>query len=534
MFVFSKVAQGCLLAVSLLNAATSSAAGQSNVNLVIMPLGDSITAGYNSSTGNGYRQPLQAELTGQVKAFDFVGSQADGTMSDPYNEGHFGYRIDQLASLANGVLNTYKPDLVLLDAGINDLTQGYDISEAPSRLASLIDQILAAEPEATVLVAQLISNPDPTTGSEVITFNNALPAIVKARASAGEHVYLVDMSALTTADINGVHPNDAGYQLMANAWNSAILQVIANGWFGNPSGGSGTGLTGSIYSGLSGLCLDNFGGSRTPSTKADIYACNGTVAQQWSLRSSGQIVNNGLCLDIFGARTVNGTPVQMWSCNGGANQIWSVQNGTLYNPESGRCLDDPGATTTQGTQLQIYDCNRTPAQQWRVPAEGVVTSGLAGKCLDAFGGSSANGTKADSYSCNNTPAQQWEIVNNTLAFDGKCLDINARGTANGTLVQLWTCNGGANQIWVPVNGALMNPASGRCLDVPGGNTTDGIQLDIWTCSEGSNQQWQSTTPHSDLNFSQRPENGVITTPARVRDPASLTKQRLRACLESPK
>lgn len=154
---------------------------------------------------------------------DFVGTQISGTMSYPDNEGHSGYKISDIAILTNASLNTYKPNVVLLDAGINDLGQNYQISSAPSRLASLIDQILAAEPDATVLVAQLVINGDPTLESERETFNTQLPAIVQARNNAGKHVALVDMSALTTADLSStLHPNDNGYQLMANAWDASI------------------------------------------------------------------------------------------------------------------------------------------------------------------------------------------------------------------------------------------------------------------------------------------------------------------------
>ncbi|MFD0636487.1 hypothetical protein ACFQ9X_37820 [Catenulispora yoronensis] len=38
------------------------------------PLGASITYGYQSSTGNGYRGPLYDELTGEGHQLDFVGS----------------------------------------------------------------------------------------------------------------------------------------------------------------------------------------------------------------------------------------------------------------------------------------------------------------------------------------------------------------------------------------------------------------------------------------------------------------------------
>ncbi len=201
-----------------------------NTGLRVMPIGDSITAGYRSSTGNGYRGPLWEELIKQGDALDFVGSQRSGVMFDPDNEGYYGYRIDQIAGLINQELALYQPNLVLLDIGINDLGQNYQVSTAPARLASLIDQIVAADPNATVLVAQLICNSTPSVQTLITSYNSQIPGIVQARAKAGKRVSLVSMSALTTADLkDGLHPNDAGYQKMADAWDAGIKQVIAAG-----------------------------------------------------------------------------------------------------------------------------------------------------------------------------------------------------------------------------------------------------------------------------------------------------------------
>jgi lysophospholipase L1-like esterase len=478
----------CSFAVGALLTLTGfSASAQSNTNLRIMPLGDSITAGYRSTTGDGYRGPLATALASQVGTLDYVGSQYDGTMSDPDNEGHFGYRIDQIASLATGDLNTYKPNVVTLLIGINDLGQNYEVSTAPTRLASLIDQIFTAEPDATVLVSQLIVNATASEQAEVVTFNNALPAIVNSRASAGKHIVLVN-ETLTTSDLSdGLHPNDTGYQLMANAWDSAIQTVISNGWVKDPVAGSITRPTGSIYSGVSGKCLD--GGSLTSAGKADISSCTGDANQQWNYNAGNLLVDN-LCLDIVGGGTANKTLVDLFSCNNGANQVWTIEsNGTLVNPASGRCLDDPGGSTTNGTQLEIYDCNGGSNQQWLAPAQGPVTSGLSGKCLDDKAGSANSSTHVDSYSCNNLASQQWEIFNHALEFDGKCVSVVGGGTANGSLIDIETCTGASSQVWTPVNGTLVNSGSGRCLDIPGSSTTDGIQLDIDDCSGGSNQKW---------------------------------------------
>jgi lysophospholipase L1-like esterase len=475
-----------VLATALLTLAGLSAAAQSTTNLRLMPIGDSITAGYLSSTNDGYRGPLWTALKSQVATQDFVGTQLDGTMSDPDNEGHYGYRIDQIASLITASLNTYKPNIITLDIGINDLGQGYEVSTAPNRLASLIDQIFTAEPEATILVAQLMVTNDSARNALVTTFNNALPGIVSTRANAGKHISLVNMSAITEADLSdGLHPNDTGYQLMANAFDSGIQSVIANGWITYPVAGSATRPVGAIYSGVAGMCIQNDNAS---GGSADVSACGSAATQQWNINGTN-VVNNDLCLDIVGAGIANKTLVDMYHCNGTANQVWNYTNGTLVNPASGRCLDDPHNSTSNGTQLQIYDCNGGANQQWQLPAEGSITSGISGKCLDDLGGSNANSTKSVISSCNNSAEQQWKVTTNTIQFDGACLDIQGGGTANGTLVHLYACNGGTNQIWKYVNGTLVNPASGRCLDDPGSSTVNGTQLDILDCSGGTNEKW---------------------------------------------
>ena len=71
--------------------------------LRVMPLGDSITWGVGSSTGNGYRGPLWNRLAADGHPLDFVGTVRGGSMSDPDNEGHSGYRIDQIAALTQKI-----------------------------------------------------------------------------------------------------------------------------------------------------------------------------------------------------------------------------------------------------------------------------------------------------------------------------------------------------------------------------------------------------------------------------------------------
>jgi predicted alpha-1,2-mannosidase len=130
---------------------------------------------------------------------------------------------------------------------------------------------------------------------------------------------------------------------------------------------------GAVYSGvssgvLSGLCLDDNGAGTTNGTHVQIYTCNGSSAQQWTIESNGTIQTSGGCMDVSNGGTSNGTVVQWWTCNNSGAQQWQVgANNSLINPQSGKCLDDPNSTTTTSTQLQIYTCNNSGAQNWTLP-----------------------------------------------------------------------------------------------------------------------------------------------------------------------
>ena len=98
-----------------------------------------------------------------------------------------------------------------------------------------------------------------------------------------------------------------------------------------------------------------------------VYTCNGTNAQQWTVESNGTLEVLGMCLDVDGAGTANGTTVDLYTCNGTGAQVWEPQsNGELINPNSGKCLDDTGYGGS-GTQVQIWTCDDTSNQEWTLP-----------------------------------------------------------------------------------------------------------------------------------------------------------------------
>ncbi|MCZ4125358.1 ricin-type beta-trefoil lectin domain protein [Streptomyces sp. H39-S7] len=344
-------------------AETAAPAAAAPAALRVMPLGDSITWGVGSPSGNSYRGYLWNQLAAEGHTLDFVGSGRNGPMSDPDNEGHSGWRIDQIASIADTTMARFRPNVITLEIGTNDLNGLYQVPTAPDRLSALIDQLTNDAPDATVLVGTLIIS---TSGNEEPlrpAFNAKLPGIVQAKQAAGKHVRLVDMSALTTADLSdALHPNDSGFSKMADAFNAGIQAADSAGWIKSP-----VAVGGPVRSGIPGKCLDVNGGNSANGTAAQLWSCNSTAAQSWSTSTDGTLRALGKCLDIYGAGTANGSKVEIWDCNGGANQQWQPYNGGYRNPVSGRCLDDPAGSAVDGTQLVIWDCNGGTNQRWSAP-----------------------------------------------------------------------------------------------------------------------------------------------------------------------
>ncbi|ROO62363.1 lysophospholipase L1-like esterase [Micromonospora sp. Llam0] len=200
----------------------------------IMPLGDSITDGFN--VPGGYRIDLWQKFQAGGYTVDFVGSQSNGPASlpDRNHQGHSGWRIDQIDANIVNWLNASDPQTILLHIGTNDITQNRDLPNAPNRLAALIDKITNTAPDAHLFVATII--PASFSDAQFRAYNSAIPQIVQSRANAGRRVHLVDMySALTTADLaDGVHPNATGYSKMATRWYDALLSVPGSL---NPGGG---------------------------------------------------------------------------------------------------------------------------------------------------------------------------------------------------------------------------------------------------------------------------------------------------------
>ncbi|EEU41581.1 uncharacterized protein NECHADRAFT_28639, partial [Fusarium vanettenii 77-13-4] len=206
-------------------------------DLRVLPIGDSITWGAQSSDSNGYRKYLWDRLAKLENKLDFVGRRADNVgMSDPDHEGHRGKVIDEISDLASIGISA-APNIVLLHAGTNDMNKDLKTGEAPARLKKLIDKILKVSPKAVVLVCQIVpSTKAQTTQPRIETFNAAIPGLVSDLRSEGKKALVVAMNeAVQLSDIaDDLHPNDRGYQKMSNEFYDAIQLASSMGWITDP------------------------------------------------------------------------------------------------------------------------------------------------------------------------------------------------------------------------------------------------------------------------------------------------------------
>ena len=213
---------------------------------VALPIGDSLTQGAGSS-GGGYRREFFRQVVAHGQSITFVGSRASGpAMLDGVNvpfprnhEGHGGFTIQNLSVWIrdNNTITTYKPDVVMLQIGINNGLRhpGANISAALGALGALIDQILAADPRLLLIVAQIPPSSTAEGIKNVEAYNAGIPGVVAARAAAGKHVMTADVHKAFVANPNwktaylpgsDVHPNDAGYDAIGRGWYSALGPLL--------------------------------------------------------------------------------------------------------------------------------------------------------------------------------------------------------------------------------------------------------------------------------------------------------------------
>ncbi|WP_305784783.1 RICIN domain-containing protein [Symbioplanes lichenis] len=121
--------------------------------------------------------------------------------------------------------------------------------------------------------------------------------------------------------------------------------------------------TGTII-GPGGLCLDLNGGVSVDGNHVQVFGCNGTAAQVWTVSTDGTLRVTGKC-----AQAARDDEVRIDDCGqrrSGAR--WQAgAGGTLVNAVSGECLTDRSNGARQGAGVRLDRCTGGANQQWRLP-----------------------------------------------------------------------------------------------------------------------------------------------------------------------
>ena len=203
----------------------------------LLPLGDSITWGIQYD--GAYRVELFSKAVAAQQKITFTGSLSNGPTTvagqafPQKNEGHSGWTIAQDTGLIpSPAMDTGSggiPHIVLLHIGTNDIYASSGQATMPDRLGTLIDKIIAAAPNALLVVAKITPLSTASWNATIKTYNDAIPGVVQTRVAAGKHVLLADMNTGFTTGMlssDGVHPNQSGYNFMGDQWYSVISAVL--------------------------------------------------------------------------------------------------------------------------------------------------------------------------------------------------------------------------------------------------------------------------------------------------------------------
>jgi hypothetical protein len=235
----------------------------------------------------------------------------------------------------------------LLVFGIHQLTSGTARPDAAGRKDLNFDgAVNDLRTHAPIRTATATATALPVPSSTVRSPSRSVPASARpTRANTGKGGAVVSgnrVKATGTRAGNG-GKNDAGAR-------PASKPVVTT-----PRPVSGTGAV----LGVSGLCLDVTDARTDAGAPLQIFTCNGTGAQTWTVRANGTITAFGMCLSV-----ADGIG-RIITCSGSATQNWTMTaDGAIRNSSSGQCLATASGAETAFTRVVTANCNGAATQRW--------------------------------------------------------------------------------------------------------------------------------------------------------------------------
>jgi hypothetical protein len=117
--------------------------------------------------------------------------------------------------------------------------------------------------------------------------------------------------------------------------------------------------TGTLVSG-NGLCLDLANAIPADDNVIQVFDCNRTVAQVWTLADDGTLRVMGKCALLVGDDTVHLT-----GCDRRTTAQWrATGDRQLVSAANNRCLTDPSDGSRPGTRVVVVQCTGRSNQSW--------------------------------------------------------------------------------------------------------------------------------------------------------------------------
>lgn len=256
------------------SAAITGSAEQSQRKVKIMPVGDSITDGYWEQ--GGYRKYMSYTLTQKgITDIDIVGPKGSDSETFEYNgqevvydgnyAGYSGYAIQQMSGtearqgiletlMSGEYISTFKPDIVLLQIGTNDIISNYN-EGITDRLENLINYILDEGTAGETVFVTTIPDMDTAVVSEwfwsygekkwnstpeefsaliqscIDSYNSSIKQLAAKMQSEGKNVRFADIHSVVDMKddlYDGVHPNESGYEKMGRYWAGVLEEFLSN------------------------------------------------------------------------------------------------------------------------------------------------------------------------------------------------------------------------------------------------------------------------------------------------------------------
>jgi lysophospholipase L1-like esterase len=195
----------------------------------ITAFGDSITVGLGSATG-GYPPKLASLLNG------------NGKPSSVASYGKSGEKTSEGVSRFDSVLAAFPANIILIMEGTNDVRGGLSVETSRYNLQAMITKAKAAG--VTPVIATLTpSNRDGSTTLIPQVWNPMITALAGSNGINLSDQYGGILPAWGSANADGLHPNDYGYQIVADTWYGTIASMISStgeaGSGGDGGGGGG-------------------------------------------------------------------------------------------------------------------------------------------------------------------------------------------------------------------------------------------------------------------------------------------------------